>query len=340
MDRRPVDADVVVIGGGPAGCATAIACAVRGLRVVLCEREAQGRDRPGETLHPGAEPLLAQLGVADRLPDVVGARHPGIWIEWGGPRRFEAFGGEAGAPWQGLQVWRAAFDAMLLDRARALGVTVREGCAATALRRDGAAVAGIETTLGAVTARMVVDATGAARWLGRALELAAPARSPRLFARYGYVEGACPARDEAPLLVGDAAGWTWSARVRTATYQWTSVRFGERGGPMPVELRDLAPIGPERGADVTWRLSQATAGPGWFMVGDAAATLDPTSSHGVLKALVSGMTAGHLIAPALSGAAPADEAAAAYHQWLAGWFATDAARLWSFYRSIGAREFA
>ena len=133
MDRRPVDADVVVVGGGPAGSAAAIACATRGLSVVLCERERPGRDRPGETLHPGIEPLLGQLGIADRLAEAVGARHPGIWIEWGGPRRFEAFGGDAGGPWSGFQVWRADFDA-LLARARPRGR--RRG--ATALRRHRA----------------------------------------------------------------------------------------------------------------------------------------------------------------------------------------------------------
>ena len=101
-----------------------------------------------------------------------------------------------------------------------------------------------------------------------------------------------------------------------------------------------APLGPERGADVTWRMAERTAGAGWFMVGDAAATLDPTSSHGVLKALLSGMTAGHLIAASLTGKAPADEIAAAYHDWVAGWFATDAARLHAFYRDIGAAGFA
>ena len=67
-----------------------------------------------------------------------------------------------------------------------------------------------------------------ARWLGRALGVTSPARSPRLIARYGYVEGSCPARDDAPALVGDSTGWTWTALVRPQTYQWTRVSFGRR----------------------------------------------------------------------------------------------------------------
>ncbi len=82
------------------------------------------------------------------------------------------------------------------------------------------------------------------------------------------------------------------------------------------------------------------AGPGWFMAGDAAATLDPTSSHGVLKAIMSGTAAGHLIAAVLDGRAPAEATAGAYREWLAGWFSADAARLTQFYRSLGAAAFA
>ncbi|HEY2112634.1 MAG TPA: hypothetical protein VGH25_12995, partial [Dongiaceae bacterium] len=130
--------------------------------------------------------------------------------------------------------------------------------------------------------------------------------------------------------------------VRPRTYQWTRVSFG--GCPnadwVPEEFRDLTPLMPSRGADVTWRMADQAAGPGWFMVGDAAAALDPTSSHGVLKALVSGIAAGHLISAVLGGKAPAEATAEAYHQWLAGWFSEDAAKLAQFYRRLGATAFA
>jgi flavin-dependent dehydrogenase len=290
-------------------------------------------------LHPGVEPLLRQLGITERLPSVVGARHDGIWIEWGGPPRFAPFGNDDSGPWSGFQVWRADFDALLLTRARELGVDVRQPATARGLEQSG----GVTTDFGIVSSRMLVDASGRSRWLGRLLGVSSPARSPRIHARYGYARGACPSRNEAPALVGNASGWTWTARVRPGTYQWT--RLCLDGAPpdgewVPVEFRGLLATGRPRGADVTWRIATETARPGWFMVGDSAATLDPTSSHGVLKALMSGIMAGHLIAGVLDGMAPAEEAANAYHAWIAGWFRTDAQRLASFYRDLGIVGFA
>lgn len=336
MDARHFDADVIVVGGGPAGSAAAISCATRGLRTILFERELFARERPGETLHPGIEPLLAQLGVAE-LDQVVGARHSGIWIEWNGERRFEPFGSDANGPWAGFQVWRQDFDDLLIARAQDAGVDVRRPCAVTGMDENG-----VVTDEGFVTAPVTVDATGKARWLARALDIASPARSPKFLARYGYAQGSCPERDDAPLLVGDARGWTWTAMVRSNTYQWTRLSFEgiePDAGWMPQEFRQLKPLGRSRGADVTWRIADEVARPGWFMVGDAGAMLDPTSSRGVLKAIMSGMMAGHLIAAVLRGAAPAEEAAAAYNDWCAGWFAADAARLSQFYGELGITGF-
>lgn len=341
MDQGRLDADVVVVGGGPAGSAAAIACASRGLRVLLLERDAFARDRPGETLHPGVEPLLAQLGVAGKLERVTGARHEGIWIEWGGPRRFEPYGADPDGPWSGFQVSRSAFDDLLLGRARALGAEIRQPCTVVAPLVGEENVQGVLTSDGPVVARVVVDATGRSRWLGRALGVESPARSPRLIARYGYVEGACPARDAAPALVGDREGWTWTARVGHRKYQWTRLDFGRRPDAdwLPDEFRGLTPLVRSRGADVTWRMADQVARPGWFMVGDAAALLDPTSSHGVLKALMTGMMAGHLIAGVLHGKAPAAEAAQAYHAWIAGWYEADIRKLREFYGLLGGAPF-
>jgi flavin-dependent dehydrogenase len=340
VDPGHIHTDVLIAGGGPAGGAAAIACAERGLRVVLAERDPFQRERPGEALHPGVEPLLQQLGLGVRFHDVVGARHAGIWIDWAGVARFEPFGADAAGPWRGFQVNRIAFDGLLLARARELGVEVRQPCGVLGLAREADESWRVNTEAGPVSCRLIVDATGSGRWLSRRLRLGTRTWSPPLVVRFGYAQGRCPARDEAPLLHGDETGWSWTACVRPGVYQWVRLDLASRTDVAPPEaLQGLAPLGPPRGADVTWRLSDAAAGPGWFIAGDAAAMLDPTSSHGVLKALMSGIMTAHLAVGVLKQSAPGDAAAAAYRQWLEGWFATDIAKLKDFYAQVGASGF-
>lgn len=341
MASRYVDAEVLIVGGGPAGGAAAIACAQRGLSVVVAERDAFSRERPGEGLHPGIEPLLRQLGVDDRLHRAVGARPEGVWIEWGGPRRFEAYGADEGGSWRGFQVDRRIFDALLLERAAELGADVRQPCAVGELILAEGRIAGAHTAEGTVRSRIVIDASGGSRWLPRKLGLRGTAHSPPLTAWYGYVDGLIANGEDAPALIADASGWTWTARVREERYQWVRLDLqpsAGRGSRRPSSLAGLQPTGPDRGADVTWRLLEQPAGEGWFVAGDAAAMLDPTSSHGVLKALMSGMMAAHLTCATLGGA-PFAETAAAYRRWLAGWFQADVARLRAMYRAIGAEGF-
>lgn len=341
MAARYDDPDVLIAGGGPAGSAAAIACAERGLSVVLVERDELVRERPGETLHPGIEPLLRQLGIAERLPEVVGARHEGVWIDWAGDLRFERFGEDAEGPWRGFQVNRVGFHRLLLARARELGVDVRQPCPVLDLDYAEGQPSRVSTGAGPVTCRIVVDATGGARWLSRKLGLHSRTYSPPLVTRFGYAQGSCPERDEAPLLQGDEAGWTWTARVRPGLYQWVRVNLaaGQIDATVPHAFRYLAPLGPPRGADVTWRMSEAGAGPGWFIVGDAAAMLDPTSSHGVLRALMCGMMAGHLATAIVKQGVPEKAAADAFKHWLREWFLRDVAKLKSFYGAIGADGF-
>ena len=342
MDPRPVaapvlTADVLIAGGGPAGSAAAVTCAAHGLEVVLCEREAFPRERVGEALHPGADAVLRGLGVEDALDGVTGARFAGVEIDWAGERRFEAFGADAEGPWMGRQVRRAAFDALLLDRARALGADVRQPCAALEPLVEDGRVVGATTEAGEVRAALLVDASGPARWLSRRLGLPAATRSPALVVRYGYARGRCPARDAAPALTGDAEGWTWVARVDADRYQWVRLDLESRERPrdwLPDGLAGLTPEGASRGAEMGWRAVQA-AGPGWLIAGDAAAQLDPTSSHGVLKALVSGVMAGQTAAALLRGGDPA-EGAAAYARWVGGWFEADVRALSALYAGLGA----
>lgn len=333
------DPDLLIVGGGPAGAATAIAAAQLGLSVVLIERQAEPREKPGEALHPGMEPLLNELGLdSDDLEAVTGARFEGVWSAWGTAARFEPFGSDDKGPWHGFQVRRAAFEELLLARAKAAGADVRRGAAAGSPRMSNGRVIGA----GDLRAAWTIDASGPARWLGRRLDLGVVARSPVLLARYGYVTGRCPDRDEAPLIEGGSEGWTWIARIDRDLYQWVRLDFDGRVRARdwrPAPLQGLAESRPTQGAEVAWRRAVRAAGPGWLMVGDAAASLDPASSHGILKAVMSGVMAAQTASAVLRQGAPETAAMDAYHRWLAGWFDADAERLGAAYRALGARGF-
>jgi flavin-dependent dehydrogenase len=77
------------------------------------------------------------------------------------------------------------------------------------------------------------------------------------------------------------------------------------------------------------------AGPGYFLVGDAAFVLDPASSHGMLKALMSGMMAAHLAADVIGSGACAGAVAERYDAWLTHWFRRDCEELRRRYAALG-----
>ncbi|WCM53709.1 FAD-dependent oxidoreductase [Pseudomonas sp. WJP1] len=325
--------DAVVIGGGPAGCAAAISCAQRGLRVALLERERFPRFRPGESLHPGIEPLLQQLGVPTFSAQGV-VRFSGHWVQWNGPLRFNDFGGDSGGTWQGFHVARATLDTALLQRAATLGVSVLQPCQARRLLTHDRRVIGVETDKGPLLSTYLIDASGAAGWLSRQHRLSVRRCSPLLVARYGYLQGCLEPYEYAPHLLADPDGWTWVANVQDQLLHWTRLCFAEgKSTPhaVPEALRGLPSSGPVLGADVTWRVSTAPAGAGYFMVGDAASLLDPAASHGVLKALMSGMQAAQALFDSLEQPTIQYSAQGQYSQWVSDWFARDLAQMRHFY---------
>ena len=323
-------ADLLIIGGGPAGAAAAIEAARAGLQVTLLEGEPYPREQPGETLHPGVAPLLEQLGT-DALDY---PRFSGIWTAWGSPARFRSFGGDDCGAWQGYHVWRATFDKRLLDRARECGCTVLQPVRALKVLGDGTQVL---TSAGVLEGCILIDASGRREWLARQKNLLSRFESPRLLVTYSYVHGGTHGLE--PLLETDAIGWTWSARVRGDMTAW--IRLNWSGTPSdkrwrPGHLSHLRDSRPLRRADVTWRRREAPAGANYFCVGDAAAILDPTSSHGVLRAIMTGMMAAYLAARVLRQEISPEEASNEYIRWLGAWFEHDLRSLRDLHRTLGS----
>lgn len=331
------EVEVIVVGGGPAGSAAAIKCAQSGLSVTIIEAEQFPREHPGETLHPGIEPLLEQLGVAERVLAAGFLRHQGNWVQWEGEDQFVPFGTDKAGSWYGFQAWRADFDALLLNHAKDLGVEVLQPYRTLHPIVSDSRVIGVITSQGALHSSFVIDAAGSRHWLARQLGLNINNYSPRLIAHYGYVEGNCCSRDDLPVLIADEQGWTWIAKVRPQLYQWTRLSFCNEQtnqSSIPKEFHGLKPKGRTRAADVTWRIVNQPVGSGYFIVGDAAAVLDPASSHGVLKAIMSGIIAGHLITQIVNHSKTAHKATQEYYQWVYNWFRHDVSKLKELYKLL------
>ena len=300
------------------------------MKVTLLERECFPRHAPGESLHPGVQPLLRQLGVEQEVLDAGFVRYPGHVVRWGDAERLQLFGEDTNGPWLGFHAWRPTFDAILLKRARCLGVAIEQPITVNGVRTNGEKVSGVNTEHGPIHADLVIDGTGRWRAVSRWLRLKWQRSGPTRIAWYGYATGPSAKAMEVPSLRADNQGWTWIANVQANTYTWTRHNFNNAKPAedwQPSELAEMTPTGTVRGADVTWQVAERPAGDGYFLVGDAAATFDPTASHGVLKALMSGIYAGQLAAYVLGKRVPAEFAASRYSAWVHEWFSRDVARL-------------
>lgn len=331
--------DLIVIGGGPAGCAAAISATERGLSVLLLERLLAPRERPGESLHPGAEALFEQLGVAGTLRLANIHRHRGCHLQTAEGHSYRMFGADADGPWQGFQIRRDLLDNLLIDESRQRGARVMQGVAAQRIHRnqdgrpDGVTAGGSR-----YEGRWIVDASGDTSWLRRQLGVSVESHSPQLFAWYGYVDGWPPRCDGNPQLIVESEGWTWVAPLGEQQCAWVCLSIGAdaaRPTKPPALLASCAPIGPVRGKDVSWRILKQVSGRGFFVVGDAASVIDPASSHGVLTALTTGIMAAHSIAQIQNGILAETAGIALYHHWLRSAFKADVQILQSLYRELG-----
>ncbi len=312
------DFDVAIVGGSAAGLAAAITCAKAGLSAVAIESSGAPRHRPGEALHPGVEAVFQQLGILGAIEALGPVRFSGIHVISQQGSVFSPFGSDAAGAWQGFQVGRADLDGILRTQAVNTGCTLLQPARVTHLERS---LAGwlLTTTKGSIRARSLIDGTGPARWLARRLALPVVRLSPTLSAKYAYI--AVSQVGSNPFFTECAAGWTWTSLVKPGVQQWVGVSLQE-GANLPT------PQGAEvKASDVTWRAVPACAGPGYFIVGDAAAVLDPACSHGVLRALMSGIYAATLAASAHREAVSAADSAAAYRGWLLEWVCRDVLEL-------------
>ena len=315
------DYDVAIVGAGPAGTSAAILLAQGGRRVLLLEKEHFPRHKLcGEFISPECLAEFARLGVGPQmraaggvdLSETVfyGRRGRGVAVpsEWFGAIDAAALG-----------LSRAAMDAQLLQRARQVGVEVREGVQALNLEQDaGGRVTGLAVRVGAerhtVQARVLLDASGRGRVLARRVAgQVAPQRAPLVafkthLADSAGVAGTC----EIYFYKGGYGGLnSVEGGAGNLCFIVSAADAKAHGGDAARIMRAVVMANPRaaktlRGAhNITpWlavaleRFGHFAVAPaeGLLTVGDAAAFIDPFTGSGMLMALQGGALAAATIA--------------------------------------------
>ncbi len=306
--------DVVVIGGGPAGSTIATLLTRRGHRVVLLEKEHHPRFHIGESLLPMNLPVFERLGVAAKVR-ALGVYKPGADFEADNARGYNTFQFARAlgkSPPHAYQVWRADFDCMLFEHARESGALAREGQEVVEVEQLGARNSRVQvrTAEGGsyrLQAKYVVDASGRDAFLSGRRHLRRKNPLHQSAAIFGHFRGAVrrEGTDGGNISIYNFEhGWMWMIPLPDGVMSVGAVCRPDylkqrRGRGVDFLLETL-----RKNAALWSRLEQAElignevrvtgnysydskrmGGPGWVLVGDAFAFLDPVFSSGVYLAM-------------------------------------------------------
>jgi flavin-dependent dehydrogenase len=296
---RSRDYDVAVMGGGPAGCVTAIGLVRLGHRIALVTRPR--RHQAFEGLSQRTLDGLEAAGCAQALA-TVGAE----------VRRQASWAGAAAEANSEFVVARDAFDAALVADAEAAGVQIRQGrvvkAAADAGRwqLDCKGTGGGEFGLGAA---FLVEARGREAPAAGVRRRRGPPTTA--LSRLWRMPAGAPARTA---VAAFAEGWAWlaapgdgqailqfmvaSGRGRLPPRAALTDHYAALTDALPEAADWLDGADPDGAAfarESTATMAKPIQGENWLRLGDAALAVDPLSGHGIFVAIGGALAAAPVI---------------------------------------------
>jgi flavin-dependent dehydrogenase len=310
--------DVVVIGGGPAGCTAASLLAKSGRSALLVERESVPRFHVGESLMPECYWTLDRLGLVERMKNSKFTRKKSVQFVTSSGKESAPFYFDKHDPRENSTTWqveRADFDKMLWDRAAELGAECVDSTRILDVNFDsegratGVKLRTAEGETREVSCRVVMDGSGQQSFIANKLGLREDIPNLKKAAIWGYYKNA--KRDE-----GDNSGATVIMHtVEKESWFWfiplsddvTSIgcvgdsdymlkqgldsesRYNlelERCPGLQSRLEHAERVGKIRVAKEYSYWTKQHAGDGWVLIGDAFGFIDPLYSSGVYFALV------------------------------------------------------
>lgn len=320
MNAEQTNLDVLVIGGGPSGSATATLLAQAGWRVELHERDRFPRFHIGESLIPHTYHVIQKLGLLETMKSSAFTKKRSVQFVAENGHLSEPFYFEDYDPHERSQTWqvkRSDFDQMLLQNARHHGVSVLEGSRVMDVIFEGDRAVGIKYKTAdnlerEARAKVVVDAAGQSGLLIDRFQLRQWDPILKKAAVWTYFRGAQrdSGRDSGPTVVLQTKGkqgWFWYIPLQDDIVSVGVVAsfehlFGNRAsrdleqifmeqvqlcpGIQPRIANAVRCDGFRAQKEYSYR-AQRCGGDGWVLVGDAFGFLDPLYSSGVMLALTS-----------------------------------------------------
>jgi flavin-dependent dehydrogenase len=326
-DMAPETCDVAVIGGGPGGSTAAALLARKGYKVIALEKAHHPRFHIGESLLPMNLPVFERLGVLDKVR-AMGVLKTGADFEAKNEQGYGVFAfarALGGSPPHAYQVWREDFDQMLFKHARECGADAREGhevlkAEQSSDRDTRLDVRSDDGSTYAIQARYLVDASGRDAFLASKRKLRRKSKEHQSAAIFGHFRGAAtrPGEDAGNIsLYRFEHGWMWMIPLPDGVMSIGAVcrpeYLKQRKGRTTAFLMDTL----NKNAALARRIAAAEligdvhvtgnysydsscmGGPGWMLVGDAFAFLDPVFSSGVYLAMFGAEQAAELVDTAL-----------------------------------------